>query len=356
MILDMFMFVLCTFLHARMDHATESVGGRGGGIVEGSGVDVDIPWTCTHARCYVMWRFLELASFSMLLDVPWLCTHDGYWWMPRWHSMDLHTCSMLRHVDVPWTCTHAWTFLEHGMLTFLELANMPNASRCYSMWTFLALACMLDATASWRSLILHTWWMPHWRSMDLHTCSMLRHVDVPWTCTAWLSCFLFRVILQMSFKTPITFFQDNSDFTFWTETKNTMAQRYWFQINHIQRQTFSRLKCNESQDLDYLLWCLFSQGSRNHNQKTRTLKSTLTCKTQWLGRSPQNKEKTVQNDHKCLRGNHADGMFVNHIEHADCLILSSQTCMRRQAKTKYTAWIGLKIFKIHFPCSAYEVL
>ena len=76
---------------------------------------------------------------------------------------------------------------------------------------------------------------------------------------------------------------------------------------------------------------------------------------QWLGRSPQNKERTVQNDHKGLRGNHADGMFVNNIEHVDCLILSSQT-MRKQAQTRYTKWIGLKVFKIHFPRSAYEVL
>ena len=162
MILDMFMFVLCA-VHI---------------------------FTCSHGSCYGERGW---SGWGDRGGVGGGC----------WHSLNMHTCPLLRHVEIPWTCV------------------------------------ILDAT--WRSLTLHTWWMPRWRSMDLHTCSMLRHVDVPWTCTAWLSCFLFRVILQMSFKTPITFFQDNSDFTFWTETKNTMAQRYWFQINHIQRQTFSHL-------------------------------------------------------------------------------------------------------------------
>ena len=39
------------------------------------------------------------------------------------------------------------------------------------------------------------------------------------------SLFFFRVVLPLFFKTLITTCQDKSKFTFWTETKNTMAQR-----------------------------------------------------------------------------------------------------------------------------------
>ena len=59
------------------------------------GWDVDVLWACAHVGCYAM---------------------DGAGWVGCWHSLNLHTCWMLRmwmgwggvswNVNVPCTCTH----------------------------------------------------------------------------------------------------------------------------------------------------------------------------------------------------------------------------------------------------------
>ena len=135
---------MVTFLAlAHMVGATQVMGWGGVGV--GWGGDDNVPCTCTHGRCYAshgiggMITFLELAhrvGATQVMgwggvgvgwggddNVPCTCTHGRCYATSC--SLHLHTWSVLRKswdgVGLGWGGV--------GMITFLELANMVDATQ-----------------------------------------------------------------------------------------------------------------------------------------------------------------------------------------------------------------------------------
>ena len=173
-----------------------------GGVGWGGVGDDDVPRTCTHGRCHAShwgggvgwgwWRSSDLHAWSMLRKswggvgggvgmmtflglarmvdatqvMGWLAStmRAGWGW---WRSSDLHAWSMLRK---------SWGGVGGGvgMMTFLGLAHMVDATQVMGWWggvgmmTFLGLARMVDATQvmGWGGAGGFTWFWRFLRFLD----------------------------------------------------------------------------------------------------------------------------------------------------------------------------------------------